>query len=230
MTITQIHNKAYFLANTNSTDYASADVLISTNNAYERVASLILQSDGRWEWDDSNNTDFAIATTTVTSAQQDYALATTHLKIKRVELQDTNGNWTQLFPLDEANLKGVSLTEFMSGGGIPFYYDFVGSSVFLYPTPNYTQAASLKVYFQRGPALYTSGEVTTGTKEPGFNSLYHDLIAYWVAYDYAVAKGKANAKQLRQEIQLKEQGLQEDYANRNQNDPPRFVARHTTRR
>ena len=218
MTITDIVNKTYFYTNTNSTSFTAANMLLAINNAYERVASLIMQCDGRWEWDDANNTDFPIATTTITSAQQDYSLAVTHLKIIRIEVKDSNGIWTQLSPLDQSDYAGQAQAEFLKGGGIPVYYDLVGSSVFLYPSPNYTQAASLKIFFQRGAAVYTSAEVTTGTKVPGFNSLYHELIPLHASHDYAIAKGSANVNQLAEQIRIREEALMEDHRDRNKNE------------
>lgn len=219
MTITDIINKTYFLTNTNVTSYPAADMLININNAYERVVSLIMTCDGRWEWDDTNQTDFPIATTTITTDQQDYALAVTHLNIIRVEIKDSNGNWSQLTPISQSDLKGTSLTDFLKTSGMPVYYDKINSSVLLYPKPNYTQTASLKIYFQRPPALYTSGEVTTGTKVPGFNSLYHNLLSLWAAHDYGVAKGIPNVNQIALDIQRQEEALVSDYELRDRDQP-----------
>lgn len=225
MTITNIVNKIYFLTNTNSSSFPAADMLLSVNNALERVISLILQSDARWQFDDTNNTDLPIGTTGLVTDQQDYSIAVTQLKISRVEVKDEDGNWHLLSPIDQADIYDQSLTDFLKTSGQPKYYDKIGNSIFLYPKPDYTQSASLKVYFQRGPALYTSAEVTTGTKEPGFNSLYHELIPLWVAHDFAIAKGKQNAPQLRQEISVREASLVEDYALRNKDEALTLRAR-----
>ena len=222
MTITQIVNLVYFLTNTDANSFTAANMLLAINNAYERVATLILQSDGRWEWDDLNNTDLPIATTSLVSSQADYSIATTHLSINRIEVKDTSGNWYQLTPLNQTDLEGIALTDFLETAAQPTYYDVIGNSIFLYPAPNYSQSASLKVYFQRGPTLYTSGEVTTGTKEPGFNSLFHRLIPLWVAYDFAIARGKQNAPQLRQEIAVLESELVNTYQVRLKDEPLRM--------
>lgn len=221
MTISDIVSKTYFLSKTNATSFQAADMLILINNAYERVVSLILSCDNRWQYDDSNNTDLPIATTSLVANQQDYALATTHLEISRVELKNQAGNWSLLQPFDASDVK-ESLNYVGGISGIPIAYDKLGSSIFLYPPPSYSQAASLKIYFQRGPASFTSGEVTTGTKLPGFNSLYHDLIPLWAAYDYALANGLPNANQLMVEIQRKEEALQNDY-NMRSKDEQKFI-------
>jgi len=218
MTITDIHNKIYFLTKTNSTSLPADTALMLINNAYDRVVSLIMQTDGRWEWDDTNQTDFPIATTAIVATQQDYTLAATHLSILRVELKNTDGKWIVLKPIDQSQLPDVNLDQYFGESGIPVYYDKLGASVLLYPTPNFSQAASLKINFQRPASLFTSGEVTTGTKQPGFNSLFHDLIPLWASYDYAIANGLKNANQIMLEIQRKEHALKEDYAFRSQDE------------
>lgn len=200
-------------------------MLIAINNAYERVASLIIQSDGRWQFDDSNYTDLPIATTTLTSGQQDYSLATTHLEISRVEVKDSEGNWKLLMPIDKADVDYQSITDFMTGGGVPEYYDKFGTTVMLYPTPDYTQSASLKIYFERGPDNFTSAQVTTGTKVPGFNSLYHDLIPLWVAYEYAYSNNLPTANKLLEEIMRKEDALREDYQMRSKDEKIKLSSR-----
>ncbi len=209
-------------------------MLIDINNAYEGVVQLIMQTDGRWQWDDSNQptTDQGdgtggqpIATTSLVANQQDYALSVTHLIITRVELQDPNGIWNELRPFDEHDLLGASLTDFMKTAGTPTHYDKKGISVFLYPKPSYSQAASLKVYFQRPPVLYTSAEVTTGTKTPGFNTLYHELIPLKVAYEYHINEAEPTKAQLRlAQLTAIEERLKEDYSIRSDDDPPHIVA------
>ena len=181
-----------------------------------------MQSDARWQWDDSNTLDLPIATTGLVASQQDYTLSIAHLDILRVEVMDSNGGWSKLQPIDQADLYGQSLNSFFGTPGGPRYYDKYGQSLFLYPAPDYTQAASLKVYFQRGPEYFTTSDTT---KAPGFNTLYHDLIPYWIAYNYAIANGKGNASALMAEIQRKEDALQEDYALRSKDDHNALKAR-----
>ena len=184
MTVVDIVSRIYKLTKTNASSYLAADMLIDINVAYRDVVSTILDCDGRWQWDDDNRADLPIGTTTITSGQQDYAPAVTHLKILRVEIKDNGGTvFRRLEPIDQAD---VTYALDSTTTGVPQYYDKVGDSVFLYPIPNYTQSASLKLYFQRGPDEFTSGQVSAGTKEPGFNALFHDLIPMLVAYDYAI--------------------------------------------
>jgi len=234
MTITDIVNKTYFLTNTNSTSFPAADMLIAINNAYERVVSLIMQVDGRWEWDDDNQTNLPIATTTLVAAQQDYTLSVNHLDIKRVEVLDSSGNYVHLTPINESDLRGVALTEFMETDGMPVYYDKVGSSIMLYPAPatgSVTLAAGLKVYFSRPPLLFSAAEVTTGTKVPGFNSLYHSLIPLWVANDYFLSKSMTNKiPAIMNEANRLEDAIQDAYQVRSKDENIRLRVVHESSR
>lgn len=223
MTLDQIRTKVYLLTSTNGTsDFPDATLVAEANNALERIVALINSADGRWQFDDTNNTDLPIATTDIVTNQQDYSLATSHLEITRAEIQDSSGNWSKLMPIDQADIYNQSLTDFLKTAGTPIYYDKIGNSVFLYPKPNYSQAASLKLYFERGPSYFAT---TDTTKTPGFNTLFHDLIPLWVAYNFAIANGKQNAQGLMQEITMREDAMTEYYALRSHDDPIQLRAR-----
>lgn len=223
MTLDQIRTKVYLLTSTSGTDdFPDAMLVAEANNALERVASLIIQSDGRWQWDDYNNTTMPIATTDLIADQQDYALEITHLEITRMEVLDTTNNWHKLIPIDQVDVYQTSLTDYLKSSGLPVYYDKIGRVVSLYPKPNYDQEESLKLWFQRPPSYFVTSDTT---KVPGFNSLYHDLIPLWIAYNFAIANGKSNAQALMSEIQMREDSLREDYALRAKDDPIGLRAR-----
>lgn len=229
MTISDIVNKTYFYTKTNATSYPNANMLLAVNTAYDRAVSLIHRADGRWQFDDSNNpaTDQGdgtggapFATTALVANQQDYAFATTHLESTRLEVLDENDNWRLLTPIDQNDIKGVALPEYLKTPGTPIQYDKLGPSIQLYPPASYAKNAALRVYFKRGPVYYTStqiwsdGTTLNGTKKPGFNALYHELISLWASYDYAFANGLPNANQIMDKIMKMEDALQEEYSKR----------------
>ena len=217
MTISDIVNSIYIKTKTNSSSFPAADMLIGINNAYERVASLIMLADKRWQWDDSNQTDLPIATTALVASQKDYSLATSHLKVTRVRVKNESGVWSVLTPIDSSDPDFESIMD-STATGTPSHYDKTGISLKLGPTPSYSQSASLEVTFQRAPVLFTSAEVTTGTKQPGFNSLYHDLIPLWVAYNYALDNSQPTVNGYMNEITRKEKALQEEFSSRDKDD------------
>lgn len=223
MIFTDIKNRVYFLTGSTSASYPIADLTLSANNAVEHIVGLINKSDNRWQFEDTNQSDLPIATTTITSGQQDYSLDTVHHTIDRVEIKDSNGDWHLLKQIDQQRLKGdkaVALNEYKSVNGDPREYDILGSTIMLYPIPDYTLADALKIYFTRGPVPFTTADTT---ESPGFNSLFHDLVPLWVAYDYAFARGKSNAGSILEEIARKERDLEMFYQTRNRDMRGRFT-------
>ena len=165
------------------------------NDALDSVTSDILESDTRWQWDDTNYTDYPIGMINLINGQRDYVLDVSHLKILGVEAKDQSGNYYPLISKDVRDMtdKGITPTEFMETNGIPQYYDLMANSIFLYPQPDTSviQATNgLKVRFQRGADYY---EVTDTDKEAGFASIYHKLIPLMASYDYTMSNDM-NAK------------------------------------
>lgn len=223
MDFSAIKNKVYFYTKTNSASFPIADLTQSANDAVNRVSSLILKNDNRWQFDSTEQTDLPIATTTITSGQKDYALETSHLSIDRVEVKDSSGEWHLLKPIDQQELKRdkeTPLSSYKSTNGVPEEYDLIGNSVFLYPTPNYTQVSSLKIYFTRGPVSFTTAS-TIAT--PGFNSLFHDLIPLWIAHDYAMSNSLGNVSLFLNQILIKEREIENYYGLRNRDFRPRLI-------
>lgn len=214
-----ILTKFYFLTATTSANVSSAQATVLFNNALERLEALVNNADQRWTYDDQNQTDLPIATTALVAGQQDYEMSIAFLSIDRVEIMDLNGNWLFLMPIGQHDIRYVALEQYLKGTGTPLQYNKEANSIFLYPTPNYSQAASLQIYYTRGPVEWDG---STMTFVPGFNSLFHDLIAYWMAYEFAMANGKSNATQIWQMIQLKEQSLYDFYGQRSRDERPRM--------
>jgi len=189
-TLTGIVNDIDFLLNTDSTSFPLTHKARLTNHWYDRVVSLIMQSDRRWEWSDSNNTTLDIATTSLVANQQDYGIdASVHYRILRIEALDNSGNGIQLKPLSQEDKRGTAMTEFLKTASTPEYYDLMGNSVFLYPKPSYGKALGLKIYFQRGASYFVS---TDTTKTPGFNPMFHRILSYGASYDFCLANGLMN--------------------------------------
>lgn len=228
MQISAIKNKIYRLTKTNSTSYPDADLLDDLNIQYSDTTADLFLSDGRWQWDDANQTDLPVATCALMSGQQDYAIPAAQLIIDRVEIKPNGGTYCyKIHPRDVedpmwgSNVLGL---DNLSTGG-PLFYDLAQNSIFLYPIPGYSQAASLKVYFRRAQIDFTSGDLSTGTISPGFASIFHDILAYKVAYDYAIINLPQLATGYWNVIQQKTAKLKAFYQLRNKDDSPRLSMR-----
>lgn len=229
MTYDVLRTIFYQLTSTTVANVPNAVLNNFTQPAEDEAVALIMDSDMRWQFDDSNLSDLPIATTTLTNGQKDYSLATSHLTIDRVECLDNSGNSRLLTPIDQHDVKYLSLTNYYPQSGIPLEYDKSSNSVFLYPTPNYTLAAALKIYFTRGPlhfdyslGTFTDGTGTVTTSSPGFNSLFHMIIPLIAAKRFALANGKENKQDLANEIMIMEQKINDWYGLRSRDEHPRM--------
>jgi len=207
-----------------SIDYVIADKTRNINRWLDRVVSLILQADNRWEWDDTNHTDLPIATTTLVHNQQDYEITgAAFLKIIRVEVKNSSGDFKQLTPISQQDKRGIALSEYQKTAGMPKEYDKLGNSIFLYPKPsssNVTLSAGLKIYFQRTVDYFTTSDAT---QEPGFASPYHRILSVGAAKDYCVANTlQSRIAILDAEIAKLEAGILEFYSSRDRDDRPRL--------
>lgn len=232
MTISDINTWARFLSDSDTNSYTAANLLIAVNHAYEDVVGKVLNADGRWQFDDTNFTSFPIATTTLVNSQNDYTFDVSLLKILRVEVKDVDGNYYQLDPIDiddiekEAGYR-VAVSEYYETDGRPLKYDVQGSSIVLYPAPDngvsVTLSAGLKVYFQRTADIFTSAQVTTGTKVPGFASPYHMILAYRAAIPYCIKFKPERVAQLEQKAMQMESEMIQFYSKRDKDERPRMT-------
>lgn len=192
------------------------------NRALDKVASMIMQADGRWQFDDSNYTDLPIGTTLLVNNQQQYQVSVSHLNILRVEVLGVDGKYYKIDPVDINDIQNQAMSEFMATASSPMYYDMIADCIFLYPTPQtgyVTMLKGLKIYYQREPSYFVS---TDTTKAPGINSLFHRLVSRLASLDYAIARQMPMKKDLEQEV-LKLQGeLQDFYAKRQPDDKVAF--------
>jgi hypothetical protein len=218
MTISNLHSEIRALCDTNSTGYIDADILRRINAAYEEVVGWILTADGLWQFDDTNFSTFPEATTTMVEGQSDYKFDTTHLEIEKVSILDESGKEHYIRPVERFNY-GQPLSEIYSDNGRPEIYDKTGSSILIYPPPSptvTTLAAGLKVYFKRTADIFTSAQVTTGTKEPGFASPYHVILAYMTAIPYCMTYKKDRVQIYELKVRQLKDALIEHYGKREQ--------------
>ena len=185
MNYTQIKSDTIFWITGDSTadvDFTAADQLVSHNEYYNEIGSIIMAADGRWQFDDDNYTTLPIATTDIVSGQGDYEIgAAEFLDLERLEIKDSSANWTVLSPWDKNDNRGTAIAELDETQGTPTYYDKIGNSIILHTIPNYSSTAGLKAYFKRLPSYFV---ISDTTKTPGFNPLYHRYISLGAALDY----------------------------------------------
>lgn len=178
---------AYFEASADSISYPIEDVTRHANQGLDEMVSIAINSNGTWQFDDTNNTDLPIGTTALVTGQPDYTFDNEYLTIEEIRILPSGAtNWSILKPVDRNNPEYQELLlSYDNISGTPEYYDKFGETIMLYPKPNYSQDASLKAFFQRKASYFST---TDTTKEPGFPKHLHKFIPLFCAFNYASAK------------------------------------------
>lgn len=230
----------------NTTDYPLADKTRNINKWYRTVMAWILQYAGNWSFDDSNYTDLPIARGNVTSGQNDYTFPTDSIEIEMVTYKDSGGIWHKVEPIDRKEIGNIltpagsgqvggryaqAPEEFLKTNGTPLYYDKFANSIWFYPAPNRTSTDgdSLRIYHTRDASRTGTTSATGGpflstdtTKEPGFNRLWHPVLAYGAAYDYAIANMPQKAPLFFTEIERYRIMIETHYATRKRDERKRL--------
>lgn len=152
------------------------------NMANRKAWSAIFLSYGGWQYEDSNQTNLPIATASLSSGQATYALPSGATTVSTIEVLNTGGTWEALTPVTNEMIKDSgSISGFTTSNGTPRYYTLVGQTITLYPPPNYSQASSLRVWYDRGAFDFVQTDTTaTG----GLDSNFHDILPLDAAITY----------------------------------------------
>jgi hypothetical protein len=205
-----------------TTSYPKLSKTRDINNALAKYAQLAISSQGRWQFDDTNHTDYPIISTNLVSGQQDYSFTVDEngnqiLDIERVEIYDAAGIAHLLTPMDSHDLMDTAMTEYMKNGGIPVKYDKTANGIFLYPASNYNYTNGLKIYTSRTPS-YFIGDDSDDTTKPGIPDVFHEYLAMRPAYYYCLQKGLAIANNYFQELQDMESRIKEYHRDRSKDE------------
>lgn len=206
-------------ASASTSSYSLGAKTRDINAAFSRFMALAVKTSGRWQVDDTNQTDYPITMTNIVSGQQDYSFTVDEsdnqvLDIHRIEMKDSAGNWKLLVSIDEADVD-VAMLAFESTSGIPEYYDKTSNALFLYPTPNYNSTNGLKFYYSRTPSYFTTADTT---KVPGIPDMFHEYLALRPSYLYCLSKGLPQAAALKEEVKEMEESIKAFYGSRQRDE------------
>jgi len=224
MTINDIQAEIRSLTDSDSTSYTNADLLRRINAAYEQIVALIILADGKWQFDDSSYTTFPIGTYTLVNSQSKYSFNDKFLQLEEVQIMNVDGKYEIIKPIDQKQADEYQpLSEQYSTDGKPFLYDKVADdTIELFPAPDngvsVTLAAGLKIKFKRTADLYTSAQVTTGTKEPGFASPFHIILAYMAAIPYCQSYKQNRVPLYEKRVEELKKGIMKHYAYRSKDE------------
>lgn len=163
------------LCSTTSATYPIKNKMADYNDALDWYFQLAFEADGRWSFDDVNNSSPPIDTQNLVSGTNRYKVGTFTEKIinlLRLEILDSNGVGQ---PLVMETLETMGTSDILGNtsgrragstsetfqerylnapSGTPTHYIKYGDFIYLYPNPDYSYTAGLKAYFER-PASYS---------------------------------------------------------------------------
>lgn len=176
------------------------------NKGYSQYVNKVISIDGKWQYDDSTYTNYAIAQTDLVANQQDYTFEASFIQILEIEIQNGDGTWIALEEVDEqefARLKKSMTQEYITPAQ-PKAFNRVANSIFILPAPNYSATNGLKVKFQRPPNYFV---YTDTTKEAGFSETHHDYLVDFACAEYAKLRQIANKNDFIQSVLNWEQNV-----------------------
>lgn len=207
------------MVDADSGTWGIAKFIRSANYAMDAVVRKILTVNGRWQWNDSNDTNLSVYTTTLFTGRSDYEIPDGTLIIRRVRATGSDGVLRTLTPMDKRDATDDELME----TGEARQYDKLGRSIILCPTP--TNGGTLEITVQSGSNHFT---VSDTTKEPGFDAIFHRYISLYPARDYAQKYAKDRVQIIDTDIQRLDAEVKEFYAMRDQDEAPFMTVEHST--
>lgn len=226
MTISDINQEIRDLCDADATSLTNATLLRRVNTAYESIVGRIIMVDGTFQFDDDNFTTSPRGVATLVSGQNSYAFSDKFLQIEEVDILDLNGRYRKIEAFDPSSTPysfeeyfniSYAPSTYTAPSGMPRYYDKQGNLIRFDRAPTaatVTLTSGLRVTFKRTASLYTSAEVTTGTKVPGFDSQFHILICYMAAIPFCQSYKKDRIALYEKKVMDLERDLLEHYGYR----------------
>ena len=187
------------------------------NEVYYDVFINILRSQDNWDFDDSNRTNYAIATTPLVASQRDYSFPASLdiLKIKRVDVTYDGSTYYQAQAIDSTEFGdgvGNTTTEDSNFSISSPAYDVKTNTIWVYPLATAAQVsagAKVRIEFFRELDDFTTADTT---QEPGIDRPWHELLPLGAAMKYAAMRNMENTKSLKVLYDERIQMLREYYA------------------
>lgn len=191
------------------------------NNAVDDMTFLALTASGKWQFDDSNHTDYPFITTNLVLGQRDYTFTTDEqgniiLDIYRVMVKDEAGIYHAIEPVDQQS--DAVMDGFYSGQnltGIPSRYDKTGNGILLDAIPSYNSTNGLKMFVNRESSHFV---VSDTTKMPGFKGTLHEYIPLKASYTYARDKRLSNFPDIARDILIMEAKIKKAYGEQSRDE------------
>lgn len=193
-----------------------SDFTRKANISFSDYLTLAFKTNGKWQFDDSNHTDFPEIVTDLVAGQREYIFGTDEegnviLDVYRVYVK-VNGQYVLIDPIDKNNdTVDPSNYNGLNAEGIPYEYDKLGNAVLLNLIPETTVAGGLKVLINREASYFTSADTT---KKPGVPGLHHKWFFLRPALDYARRNSLSSYLRIEAEVTKLEADIKHTFTTR----------------
>ena len=197
------------------TDYPLVEITRRFNFALDRYFFLAFESDGKWNFDDINETSPPIDTQDLVSGTNRYkmsAFTEKVLSLIKLELLDEDDNGISLKPILFKDLEGSFEDLYINAeSGTPTSYIKYGDFIYLDRKPDYNKTSGLKAYFNR-PASYMEHDDTT--KVPGTPGVHHEYLCRMASLPWLVERKVPQMQGIAQLIQTDEDEIRKYFSRR----------------
>lgn len=181
---------------------------------------MILESMDDWDFDDTNKSDYPVATTPFIASQRDYTFPSSLkiLKIKRVDITYDGSTYYQAQQFDSGTFGdsfGNTTNEDYNFPTTQPAYDVKANSLWVYPlatSAQVTAGAEIRIEFFREPTEFTTASTTT---EPGFDEPFHRMLSLGASMDYAIIRNLPAKNDIAALYQDFEKRLKQYYGKKN---------------
>ena len=148
-----IVHEVFRICGANANTYTIRDIIARVNSALDRFCHLAFQVDGRWSFDDINESSAPIDTQNIVSGTNEYKFSDfTEKIINLIKLTVLDGDAVeQSLTVESMDSLSQPFTELYdsSNTGTPTHYLKYGDFIYLRPYPDYSEANGLRAYFNR---------------------------------------------------------------------------------
>lgn len=213
MNLADISAKITELTGYDTNRYPNANRLINLNLWQDKIADMIEDSQDESDFDDTSHGDYSIFDDDLVADQQDYPFPAGLFSVKRVELKLDGTNSRRASPIDINEIGSATDSTSLAGrfSTDSPYYDVQNSSVFIYPIPAQNVTDGISIWGSRDVKVISSGDLTTGTRVPGFPRAFIPMLAYGASWEIAQKDGLKNKDDIQAELQRYEQRLRTHY-------------------
>lgn len=192
------------------------DFVRRCNISFNDYLTIAFRSSGKWQFDDSNHTDFPEIVTDLVAGQRSYTFGTDEqgnliLDVYKVFVKN-NGVFVPITSIDK-NYEDVDASNYdgQDTQGLPYEYDKLGNAVLLNLVPQTTVSGGLKVLINREASYFTTSDTT---KKPGVPGLHHKWFYLRPALDYARRHKLSSYNELVDEVTKLEKNIEDIFTTR----------------